>query len=85
MKMVISIMGKYHVGGGIRRSLPLKQRTVKRIFKPDYFNTGYTWYDIEVDPHEPGNWHRARPTGIPHVAWAIYHLRRARLGQYRLF
>lgn len=76
---------KYMAGGGIRKSLPIYQRTTKRVYKPDYFGTGDFFYDMEVDGHYRGNFHRALPTGIPRVAWNVYHIRRCRVGQLCLF
>lgn len=74
-------MARPRIGEGIRKFLPLKERTEGR---PNPRVTKYNPW-TELDPHVPCIWHRARPTGIPHISWAIYRLRRARVGQCSLF
>ena len=69
------------IGGGIRKYLPLRERTEER---PNPHPTW--WYPyLMLDPHEQGNWHKVSPSGMPRVSWAIYRIRRTRLGQLKLF
>lgn len=73
-------MVSHRIGGGIRRFVPLSQREGRKNPKPTWF-----WPYTELDPHEPGNWHRARFTGLPHVTYAAARLRRYRSGQLCFF
>lgn len=57
------------VGGGVKPSPPIYQRKPKSL----------------VDWHWHGNFHQASQTKIPHISWAIYRIRRARVGQASLF
>lgn len=63
-------MNQRRIMGGVTPSLPLSKREPK-----EWKN----WY------HAPGEFHQARWTRMPHLSWAIYRLRRARVGQLSLF
>lgn len=71
--------------GGVIPSQPIHQRLAKKMTEPNYFGKGHRHYDMAIDPHEPGNFHDARPSKIAHISWAIYRLRRKRVGQLPLF
>lgn len=73
-------MVEQRIGGGIRKFVPLSQREGRKNPKPTWF-----WPYTELDPHEPGNWHRARFTGLSHVTYAAARLRRYRSGQMSFF
>lgn len=80
-KMGTSIMARPRIGGGIRKSLPLKERESigKRL---PIAGTNIVYFSGN---HEEGQFHQARSSRIPHISWAIYRLRRARVGQGSLF
>lgn len=67
--------------GGVKPYPPLSTRTEER---PNPKPTKYYPYTV-LDPHERDNWHKVRPTSIPNIAWGIYRIRRARVGQLSLF
>lgn len=74
-------MNQRRIMGGVKPSPPLSTRTEER---PNPRPTRFYPFTM-LDPHEEGNWHRALPTSIPNISWAIYRLRRARVGQLPLF
>lgn len=71
-------MGKGQgVWGGVKSSPPIYKRTM------EYWEPGIGTQT--VFGHEYGEFHSAGPSKMQHISWAIYRIRRARVGQASLF
>lgn len=73
-------MVRSRIGGGIRRFIPLPERKGRRNPKPLWFKP---W--TELDPHDKGNFHRVRSTGLSSAIYAVARLRHRRIGQMSFF
>lgn len=64
----------------ISKFVPISQRVGRKNPRPTWFRP---W--LELDPHDPGNFHHVRCTQLSAVLYAAARLRRYRMGQLSFF